>query len=154
MEAEGFECGTGEVGTGEANRGQRRQGELCEIDVVESNDREVLWHTQALKVGCAKDPDCSHVVGADDSCGLPGEGLEFAEADHSTFKGVIAFDNPFLLDRKLFRSHCIFEVVLPGDGRMQFVRASEEGDLAVFQCGEVVDGCANAGAVVEQDGAG
>ena len=41
-----------------------------------------------------------------------------------------------------------------GDGGVQLVRSGEEADLAVAKCGEVFDGGANTGAVVEDDGAG
>ena len=46
------------------------------------------------------------------------------------------------------------EVVFAGDGGVELVRAGEEGDLAVAELDEVIDGGVNAGGVVEQDGAG
>jgi len=73
VEAEGFKSGSGEVGAGESDRGKRRKGELCEVDVIETDDGEVVRNPEALEIGGAEDADGGHVIGADDSGWLAGE---------------------------------------------------------------------------------
>jgi len=139
VDAESFKGGACEVGAGEADGGERRQSEFREVDVVESDDGEVLGYAEALEVGRAKDTDCGHVVGAENGGWLSGERLEFTEADHAAFQGVIALDDPFLLDGKFLGAHRIFKVVLTRDGGMKLVRTSEETDLGMSDGCEVMD---------------
>ena len=113
-----------------------------------------MWNAEALEVRCAKDTDGGHVVGADDGGWLSGECPEFAEADDAALQRVIALDNPLSIDGESLRAHRVLEVGLASDGRVQFVRTGEEADFAVPYGDEMVNRCADTGAVVEEDGAG
>ena len=98
MLAEGFEAALRQVNAGEPDGGERRKRELGEIDVVEADDGQILGHAQALHVGGAQNADGGHVIRADDCCGPCCRALQFPEAGYAALEGVVALDDPFLLD--------------------------------------------------------
>ena len=154
MLAESFESRACQVNAGEPDGGERRKREFGEINVVEADDGQILGHAQVLHVGGAQNADGGHVIGTDDCGGPRASRLEFAEPRYAALEGVVAFDDPFFLDGQFAFLHCGPKVVLAGDGGVQLVRAGKEADLAMAEGGEVIDGGANAGGVVEEDGAG
>ncbi len=60
----------------------------------------------------------------------------------------------FFIDGQIGCLHGGAKVVFAGDGGVQLVRPGEEGDFAVAELDEVIDCRANAGGIVEQNGAG
>ena len=80
--------------------------------------------------------------------------LQLCEAGNAAFQGVVALDDPFLIDGHSQALHCSAKVVFTGDGGVELVGPSEEGDAAVTEIDEVIDSRTDTGRVVEQDSAG
>jgi hypothetical protein len=85
--------------------------------------------------------------------GRAGQRLQLRKAGHAALERVVALDDPLLLDGQARVLHGRAKVVFARDGRVQLVRPGEKGDLAVAQIDQVMNGRANAGRVVEQNGA-
>ena len=101
---ESIEGGAREIGAGEPDRGERGQRELGKIDVIETDDREILRHAKTLHVGGAQNADGGHVIGADDGGGTSGELAQLLEARDAALEGVVAFDDPLFLQLQTQRT--------------------------------------------------
>jgi hypothetical protein len=116
MLPERIERGLRQFDAREADGCERGQRELGESDVVEADDGEILRNAEALKVGSAQHSDGRHVIRTDDCRGLGTEILQLIEPGDATLEGVIALNDPLLLDGQFAFLHRGLEVVLAGDG--------------------------------------
>ncbi len=144
--------GVGEVLAGHADGGEGRDGVLGEVDVVEADEGEVVGDLEAGFEECVLDADGGHVVGAHDGGGPVFEGEDFFHGVASAVEGVGAFDEPCGVNIEASDAHAVDEGGLAIFGGAQEKWAADEGDFAVAEDGEVLDGLVDAGAIVDDDG--
>ena len=133
-----FKGSSRQVGARKPDRSERGQCELGKVDIVKPNHREIVRDPQSSHVGGAQHADGGHVVGANDGGGPLFRSFATFEARHAAAQGVIALDDPGLLDGQPCCLHGGAEVVLARDGRVDGVRPGEKADLAVAEPREVV----------------
>ena len=150
--------GGGEIATGHADGGEGWDGVFGEVDVVETDEGEVVGDAEVGFEERVLNTDGGHVVGTHDGGWPVGHREDLLHRVVAAIERVIAFDEPVWVGLEAGGLKATEEGGLAALSRAAGEGAADEADVAMAKNGEMLHAFVDAGAVVDGkegvDGAG